>query len=143
MTDKASSTVRGITRKLWLFLTYGCWFFGFLLEHLDIRSNNRNPRSVASPIFPVIAATHRGKFACASSNFFQTFGLMFTEIVCPSHSTSKYFQPFSTVEAVGKSVILMVISSFPLMAINPLVLCSPPLFNLDEGARPGTRQCYL
>jgi nitrate reductase NapE component len=76
------------------------------------------PLGVALPICPAIAATHIGKFAWASVSFFQILGLTVTETIRSSQSSSKDYQPSLTALALGSSLILMMSSSFPVVAIG-------------------------
>jgi hypothetical protein len=90
----------------------------FLFKHLNFAWSRTKPSGVIAPICPAIAATHIGKFAWASVSFFHTFGFTVTEKILPLQSNSKYCKPFSTVLTSGSSLILMVSSSFPVVAIN-------------------------
>jgi hypothetical protein len=76
------------------------------------------PPGVIAPSCPAIAPTQIGKFAWASVSFFHTLGFTVTEKIRPLQSNSKYCKPLSTVLASGSSVILMTISSFPVVAMN-------------------------
>jgi hypothetical protein len=92
--------------------------FGFFSNTWILGCSNSKPSAVTLPIWPPIAATHIGKLACASVNFFQTLGLTDTETIRPSQSSSKDCQPFWSVLASGSALILMVSSSFPVVGIG-------------------------
>jgi hypothetical protein len=76
------------------------------------------PLGVIAPSCPAIAPTHIEKFSWASVSFFHILGFTLTEKIRPLQSNSKYCQPSLIVLASGSSVILMTISSFPVVAMN-------------------------
>jgi hypothetical protein len=104
--------------------------FSFFSNTWILGCSNTEPLAVAFLIWPsitlgakeAIAATHIGKLAYASVNFFQTLSFTDTKTIRPSQSSSKDCQPFSMPYTWRGSLILMMGSSFPVVGTGVLAI---------------------